>query len=147
MGLFSRLNRWLHRGQAASTQSLEPPNWDVPVRERGFIPIFQAWVGAWALTPDHQPVFLPDDEPGAIEPIVDPRERNIALHRAAERYPELAHLRPQRSTSDPDCPHCEGTGQVRMSDGAEAPSNVHCYCGNLGWLPVGYVDLHRDPDV
>jgi hypothetical protein len=129
------------------SQHTSAPDWDAAVRSRGFIPVMQDWVGAWALTNDHQPVFLPDDDPLAVEPIVDARERNVAFKRASERYPELTNLKPVRKSGDYDCPSCGGTGRIQLPPGVAEVSNIMCQCGGLGWLPAGYVDPHHEPSV
>lgn len=62
----------------------------------------------------------------------DIRIRNLVLHQASIRYPELELESPKRSESDRVCPYCGGSGQAPHSETIE---NLVCYCGGLGWIP------------
>lgn len=95
-------------------------------RRTGALPVYRDMGGALTLTRDGSLVAYPDEN-GQAEPLLDPGWRTLALVAAAERFPELASLRP-RGGSRP-CPVCQGTGRV---------------LGALGWCSkchgVGRVD-------
>jgi hypothetical protein len=98
-------------------------------------------MGGWfALTAAGDVVSAVHDPPNPLERVTDVRLRNSVFYEASRRYSDLAHLAPQRTAGDQNCPHCRGTGRVVLSDGRDAPANVVCYCGGLGWLPAGYVE-------
>ncbi|SDT11278.1 hypothetical protein [Actinoplanes derwentensis] len=57
----------------------------------GCLPLFNYWGPVLYLTPPGD-VVRNDDEDGPLRP-ADPAERDFGLARAAEYYPELAHLK------------------------------------------------------
>jgi hypothetical protein len=100
---------------------------------QGLLPVYADWMCAYALKPDGAPVYSDEAE---WRPLTNARHRHIVFAQAAERYPSLSHLRPQRGLKDPDCPSCGGTGQVRLPEGT-GPGVLMCECGGLGWYPAG----------
>jgi hypothetical protein len=66
-------------------------------------------------------------------------ERWAALVLGARRMPELKELLPARPPATPDCPRCEGRGEIfvgRQADGVER--GIVCPdCGALGWIADG----------
>ena len=106
---------------------------------------FADWVGVWTISEDGTPFFAERTDLADQIEVTDARERNIARFRAAQRYADLAHFRPQRMPGDYDCPGCGGTGKLKLP--VETKGEIWCTCGGVGWLPAGYVDPHRDAAV
>nr|BFE60093.1 hypothetical protein GCM10020063_046190 [Dactylosporangium thailandense] len=78
-----------------------------------------------------------DEEGGPLRP-ADRAERDFALARAAERYPELAHLMPARPRTATTCDQCDGRGRVTLAQGKilpwQAEQFMYCRaCDSLGW--------------
>lgn len=132
VSLFSRLFRWHRPGSPASIE------WEGAFRERGLLPVWADWVGAFGLTPDHDVVYIEHGGRADPQPVAEPHLRHVTLFNASRRYPDLARLAPERAPEDPTCPSCGGTGVVRQLDGRPAPDNIVCFCGGMGWLPAGY---------
>ena len=121
------------------------PEWAAAARRLGQRPVFADWVGIYTIGADGSPYFAEYLDLRDQFVITDARERNMVWFRAAERYSELAHLRPRREPTDPECPFCGGTGLARVPPGTDR--KIWCYCGGVGWWPAGYVDPHLDPDA
>jgi hypothetical protein len=100
---------------------------------QGLLPVYADWECVYALKPDGEPVY---DNEGEWRSLTNVRHRHIVFAQAAERYPLLSQLRPQRGPEDPDCPSCGGTGEVRVP-GVTDPGKLMCECGGLGWYPAG----------
>jgi hypothetical protein len=90
-------------------------------------------------------VVVNDEEDGPLRP-ADPAERDFALARAAEQYPDLAYLEPVRPQLAATCNLCCGHGKVTVSqgtvlpwrDGHELRSFLYCpACNSLGWTVAG----------
>lgn len=109
--------------------------WERHLRGRGLYPAYADWCGAFAV--DRQGVVwfsaYPDNwsEP---EPVVDRAIHFAVLAVATRRHAAIAHLRPERTATDIDCPTCHGLGYPRQLK----PRHRHwiiCQCGGLGWVP------------
>ncbi|GAA4608135.1 hypothetical protein BJY16_006686 [Actinoplanes octamycinicus] len=105
----------------------------------GYLPVFNNFGPVTYLTSAGE-VVMNDEEDGPLRP-ADPAERDFALARAAERHPELAHLRPPRPQAAVTCDKCHGRGRVTIStwvDRAGSQSFVYCpWCNSLGWTVPG----------
>jgi hypothetical protein len=111
--------------------------WREAAVRRGLLPVYSDWECCYAITKDAEPVYSEDTEWGVIRPLTNSRHRFVVLAQAAERFPELAHLRPTRAASDPTCPTCRGSGRVPIE--ADPTDTIICECGGLGWFPSGSV--------
>lgn len=94
------------------------------------LPVLSDWEVAYGLTAEGVVVSGPDDNWDPPVVVTDPIQRHAILAQAAARFPELAHLRPQRQPRDPDCSACHGVGGL-----PQYPTMI-CVCGNLGWVPA-----------
>jgi hypothetical protein len=129
---FSRLFRW-HRPGAPSDIG-----WEEAFRQRGLTPVWADWVGGFGLTPEREVVYIDHRSGGVVEPVEERHLCHVTLFTASRKFPELAHLAPERLPGDPTCPSCGGSGQFRGLDGRPPAENIVCFCGGLGWLPAGY---------
>lgn len=149
----SLLDRWRKaasrlfrlRADAREAADVAEPEWIAVAAVCGQRVVFTDWVGVWTIGEDGTPFFATRVDLADQFEITDARDRNVLWFRAAERYPDLAQLRPIRRRGDYDCPSCGGTGELRLPPGTTG--TVWCSCGGVGWLPNGYVDPHRDPAV
>ncbi len=129
----------LHRyvSTAPDPETPEPERIRTIAAKIGALPLVTDMGGLYALRPDGEIISVAwdDDEPPRSER--DPRIRNAMLFQGSKRYPELAALVPNRPEQAIDCPHCSGTGVVRIEghEPEEIPSLI-CYCGGLGWIPA-----------
>jgi hypothetical protein len=126
--------------------------YEAVAREKA-LPLFFDWTGFMALRLDGQIAWIPyDDEPGEIELVREELLRNIGLFRGSQLHPDLSFLMPRKPSDAVDCPDCRGTGEIAFPPGLEHLSEtVRCYCGGIGWLPLGEVRkcnqiTHDDPD-
>jgi len=133
------------RTDASPAVDATEPEWIAAAAARHQRVVFADWVGVWTITEEGRPFFAERVDLKDQVEVTDVRERNMAWFQAAERYVDLAHLRPVRQPGDYDCPSCGGTGELRLPDGTRR--KVWCSCGGVGWLPKGYGDPHRDPAV
>jgi len=129
----ARLSQRLFPGSAGEKR------WERSARRLGLLPVWGDWVGSYALTPELEVVFSEDFLLAGVEPVTDPRLRVITLFEASRRYPELSHLMPVRGPEDRTCPGCNGTGVVPNIP-PEQRDKIICWCGGLGWVPVGTPD-------
>ena len=83
---------------------------------------------------DGKVVSFRRNEPYEVEAVAVPNAELAVFAHAWTKFPELAALVPTRSADAIDCPACEGSGLIRHGN---APRELSCYCGGLGWL-------HRD---
>jgi len=90
--------------------------------------------GCLAVRPDGEVLCVPDDPAMSVHIETDPIQRNLALIRATERYPDLQDLYPVRPDDAVSCSDCGGSGinPVTAHAGFEA---IICRCGGTGWLP------------
>lgn len=102
----------------------------------GVVPVFHDWSAFGGIRLDGTIVWVEYEPPYAVTPIEDPVHRNMILFVAARRYPMLAGLAPIRPAGAGDCPSCGGTGVFHYQ--GEPIEMVNCFCGGVGWLPVGY---------
>ena len=109
--------------------------WREAAVHQGLLPVCDDWECCYALTSDADVVYSPDVQWLSPRRLTNERHRFVVLAQAADRYPELAYLRPVRRPSDPTCTSCGGTGQVDVPKGSEG--KFICECGGLGWYPVG----------
>lgn len=105
--------------------------WREAAVERGLLPVYSDWECCYALTPDGVPVYSAETSWAEPLTLTNRRHQVVVLAQAAERYPALASLRPQRQPGDPACPSCHGTGAMGPYP------NLICECGGLGWVPAG----------
>jgi hypothetical protein len=98
------------------------------------LPLFNDFVGCWALDMTGRLVFFAWDAPEELQPVSDhPSDAmgaNAALALGSVRFPALAMIRPVRPTDAVPCTSCDGTGRL-----ANVSDNIVCACGGLGWLP------------
>jgi hypothetical protein len=121
---------------------------------RGLRRVWGNFHGEYALTPDHEIVFMPQyalappDLTAPHEPVEDRHTRRVVYIWAALRNPDLAHLMPQRSPGDLTCPHCDGLGVLKVPIPETAldqlPEGCPCWCLGLGWWPDGVCLLGFD---
>ena len=126
--LETELARYLASGSA------EHPDAHAGAKQHHVLPLFNDFVGCWALDMAGRLVFFPWEAPEELEPVsdrpVDAIGANAALALGSVRFPALATIRPVRPTDAVPCTSCDGTGRL-----AGVPENVVCSCGGLGWLP------------
>lgn len=79
----------------------------------GRLPVFNLWGPVMYLTPDGEVVIDHEDDGPAR--LAEPAERDFALARAAEQYPELAYLKPPKPPNSATCSLCCGRGRVAVS--------------------------------
>ena len=112
----------------------EPPAAYAGAEHHRVLPLFNDFMGCWALDMDGRLVFFAWEEPEELEPVsehpVDAVGANAALALGSVRFPALAAIRPVRPTDAVPCATCDGTGRL-----VGLPENVVCSCGGLGWLP------------
>jgi hypothetical protein len=99
------------------------------------LPLFNDFMGCWALDMDGQLVFCAWEAPDSVELVsedaVDAVGANAALAIGSTHFPALAVIRPTRPADAVHCTNCDGTGRL-----AGWPDNIVCACGGLGWLPA-----------
>ena len=145
MTIMGRIRAALGRRPNRLAVEATEPEWADAARRLGQRPVFADWVGIYTIGPDGSPYFAEYLDLRDQFVITDALHRNIVWFRAAERYPDLVHLRPVRGPTDPVCTSCGGSGLAPVPTGTER--NIWCRCGGVGWLPAGYVDPHRDADA
>src|SRR5438445_7468796 len=64
---------------------------------------------------------------GSFDPLANGDRGVNAVALASHTRPELTELLPQRTSNDPTCPRCAGSGEP--GDGGR------CRCNGLGWIP------------
>jgi hypothetical protein len=105
----------------------------VATRHR-LLPLFNDFMGCWALDMDGQLVFCAWEEPETVALVSDRPVDAIGIHVAlalgSTRYPALTAIRPARPADAVPCTTCDGSGRI-----PSVPENVVCACGGLGWLP------------
>jgi hypothetical protein len=108
------------------------------------LPVYLDWTGFVGLREDGELLFVGSDPPQDPAILEEAHFRRIALAVAAQDYPELAFLRPERPPDAVVCPSCGGAGRVVLA-GVQAPPNVLCACGGLGWVPQAEARTARGP--
>jgi hypothetical protein len=102
------------------------------------LPLFEDFMGGWALRPSGELVFFPWEEPAALITVSDAPDdpdagvRHGALGYGSRRHPDVAGIAPERPAGARACTQCDGTGRLRDVDDVFV-----CPCGGLGWLPPG----------
>jgi hypothetical protein len=127
--LESELRRYL-----ATAGSAEHPAAQAGAERHQVLPLFNDFVGCWALDMSGRLVFFSWEAAKELEPVSDhPVEAigaNAALALGSVRFPALATIRPVRPADAVQCTSCDGRGRLTgVSD------NIVCACGGLGWLP------------
>jgi hypothetical protein len=102
----------------------------IPARQAaertGGVPVYSDIGGTLVVAPNGDVLhFDPDTE--SVRPVTEDRWRNLALARAAKRFPELVVLAPLRPPDATTCPACGGLGVVLGSVGCAE-------CTGLGWV-------------
>lgn len=99
------------------------------VRRAHALPVYSDMGGCLLITPEAEILALRHEGPDRAQPEVDPRWRRVAFTRAAERFPQLAALRPKRPSDGVDCPRCGAEGVVQAGS-----AFIDCgECFGLGW--------------
>jgi hypothetical protein len=102
----------------------------------GVLPLFLGWTETLGIQPDgHLVRWSTEHEYPGLLPIEAPVDCALVLVRAAQLYPVLEALLPQRPPEVPDCPTCAGCGRL-----PQLPDLV-CECCGLGWVPRTLQDL------
>jgi hypothetical protein len=126
--LEAELARYLAAGPS------EPSGAYTAAVEHRVLPLFNDFMGCWALDMSGHLVFCAWEEPEPVTPVADRPVDAIGIHVAlalgSTRYPALAGIRPARPTDAVSCRTCDGSGRI-----PNVPENVVCACGGLGWLP------------
>ena len=117
--------------ERAKTGESDPDLKEATLRT-GALPVYADMTGALLITSAAEVVRY-EFETGRINLVTAGPWRELALARAARKFPELDSLRPSRPNSSVTCPQCGGTGVT--------VGNVDCgMCYGLGWklgLPEG----------
>jgi len=125
-------------------EAAQASDWRSSCADSGRLPVYNIWGPVMYLTPAGE-VVIDHEEDRPTRP-ADPAERDFALARAAEQYPELAHLKPPRPRAAPTCRLCCGHGRIAVSQGRILPwrdgrgfsSFFYCpECNSLGWTVTG----------
>jgi hypothetical protein len=118
-----------------ATGSPEHPAAHAGAGRHQVLPLFNDFMGCWALDMSGRLVFFPWEAPEELELVsdhpVDATGANAALALGSKRFSTLATIRPVRPSDAVPCTSCDGTGRL-----AGMPDNVVCACGGLGWLPA-----------
>lgn len=125
-------------------EAAQASDWRSSCASSGRLPVYDLWGPVMYLTPAGE-VVIDHEEDRPARP-ADPAERDFALARAAEQYPQLAHLKPPRPRAAATCRLCRGRGRVTLSRGKilswqdEGGSRSFFYCpecNSLGWTMTG----------
>jgi len=122
--IVARLNALLRSEQIASD------NERMVARATNALPVYFDMSGALSITADGSVLFF-DWESEEIRPIKDERWIMIAAVSAAEKYPDLRGLIPDRPPTAKTCPLCAGSGIQSLTPRHET------FCGQccgLGWV-------------
>ena len=99
------------------------------VRRANALPVYNDIGGSLLITPEAEILALRHEGADRAQPEVDPRWRQVAFARAAERFPQLAALLPRRPPDAMDCPRCGAEGVVQAGT-----AFITCAeCSGLGW--------------
>ncbi len=102
------------------------------VQTIGALPVYRDMGGTFFLRPDGEILSCEHDQerPPGVEQDVGWRVKALVV--AAEKFPELAVLLPDRPFLAKDCRSCEGKGRVAVP---EIERSFFCEkCHGLGWL-------------
>ena len=110
----------------------------------GLLPIYLDWMGFLGLRSDGVMGFVGWEPPHDPDFAVPTYLQRVGLVAAAEHYPELSDLVPQRAAEAMTCPSCRGLGRPTI-EGLEIPQNVRCFCGGLGWIIPGEAEQISRP--
>lgn len=126
--LTEMLSKW--RAPSRDKRALVEREWQEAAKRRGQFFVYTDFVDAYTIDPNGSCYFIEGTHPP--KPIHDRQEEHRLRWLAAERYPELEHIRPVRTERDVECPDCGGSGRPSVvgPDGAAV-----CWCGGSGWLP------------
>lgn len=95
-------------------------------RLTGGVPVYWDFGGVLAVTPDGGVAFY-DPETGEVSAEREEGWRTLALVKAAQKYPELQALLPERPGAAVTCSHCGGSGTVL--------GHIPCgACFGAGWI-------------
>jgi hypothetical protein len=109
------------------TLSSESADWKSVAAASGALPLY-ADMGGFLVIRDDGEILRYDPETATTKPEEDERWRLVARSAAADRFPELESLRPQRPSASRTCSACAGAGRV-------LEGTVRCgMCFGLGWL-------------
>ena len=119
---------WRHvRRLRRSTSVLSADVWDRELaKSTGCLPVYADMGGTLLLSPSGE-ITCFDHGTDEIGPANDAGWESIARMFAAERFPDLADIRPVRPSEAVDCPNCGGTGRA---------TQFKILCGNCnatGW--------------
>jgi len=117
-----------------ATGSKDDPEARAGAQRHRVLPLFNDFVGCWALDMTGRLVFFPwmrlkSSRQLSADP-VDATGAHAALAYGSVRFPALEMIRPVRRADALPCTSCDGTGRLSgVSD------NLVCACGELAWLP------------
>ena len=96
-------------------------------RTTNALPVYSDWSGSLAVTPDGEVLFY-DSESGQVTPVTDDAWSIVAAVSAAQKYPDLRDMLPDRPPTAKSCGVCSGTGR-------QMPGKAFCgKCSGLGWI-------------
>ena len=103
------------------------------MRQHEALLVHESWTGYLFLRSDGSAFYVDEEEPGsdALPGIRDDKRALMAVVLGSERFPELRALLPERSSADPDCPSCGGSGRLPVGG---KPHLLCAACGVLGWV-------------
>jgi hypothetical protein len=135
----------LHLVEEALAEYLRTADGDAFAARYRALPLYAEWYGTTYLTASGKFLYLNEETaPPRLENDLNDASRLVALVLAAERYPQLRALLPQRPAGTPDCEDCGGGGHVIIMGNA---SNIICGpCNGLGWRgATAAEDDHEHP--
>ncbi|AEV86540.1 hypothetical protein ACWT_5523 [Actinoplanes sp. SE50] len=125
-------------------EATQASDWRSDCTDSGRLPVFNLWGSVMYLTPAGEVVI--DHEEDSQARLAEPAERDFALARAAEQYPELAYLKPAKPLDAVMCNLCTGRGWLSVVQGTLPSSQnadqskpfFYCpECASLGWTMAG----------
>lgn len=96
-------------------------------RTTNALPVYSDLLGTLAFTPEGAILYY-NSESGEVTPVRDDAWPVIAAVSAAEKYPDLRGIVPERPRTAKVCSFCSGTGR-------ELQAKAFCgNCSGLGWV-------------